>query len=85
VQYERGFWWIMLLTVTGILPVFFVLDMIANHTELALLFWDWPAPYEWTFSQRLMRLQHESGWRGRMARPLVDFLNYFSPYGNHIK
>jgi hypothetical protein len=85
VQYERGFLWSVLLTVTGILPVFFLLDMIANRTELALLFWDWPAPYELTISQRLMRLQHECGWRARMARPLVGLLNYFSPYGDHIK
>jgi hypothetical protein len=85
VQYARGFWWGVALTVTGVLPVFFILDMIANRTELALLFWDWPAPYELTFSQHLMRLRHECGWRGRMARPTVDLLNFLSPNGDHIK
>ena len=76
VQYERGgLWWL-------IAPVTFValvIDVLANYTELALLTWDFPRRGEYTFSNRLRRLQYNNDWRGVLARPVVRFLNWIMP------
>lgn len=57
------------------------LDVFLNYTEFALMTWDWPvsANTEGTLSLRLARLQHNTDWRGTMARPVVAVLNYFLP------
>lgn len=81
IQYERGGWWRVLAPIT-LLTV--IVDVAANYTELALLTWDHPRPGEHTFSQRLYRLQFNTDWRGSLARPIVDALNYFAPI-QHIK
>lgn len=76
VQAERGGWWRLVAPVT---LVALVIDVIANYTELALLTWDRPRKGEWTFSQRLNRLVHNTGWRGRACRPVALVLNFFMP------
>lgn len=81
VQYLRGGWWHLLFPVTA--PIV-ILDIIANHTELALLTWDWPRPGEYTFSQRLARLQHDKD-RKFWTEPLIAYLDYFDPTGKHVK
>lgn len=81
VQYTRGGWWRLLVPVTLFA---LLLDVIANYTELALLTWDWPRKREYTFSTRLIRLQHSADWRGKLVRPIVTFLNYFDPTGKHV-
>ena len=81
IQFERGGWWLVVLPVT---VVALVIDIIANYTELALLTWDWPRRGEWTFSTRCQRLQHDSGWRGRIGRLVRDYTNYWDPQHDHI-
>lgn len=74
VQAERGGWWLL---VTPVTFVAFLIDVLANYTELALITWDFPAKGEWTFSKRLKRLQYYHGWRGAFARVARDYCNYF--------
>jgi predicted metal-dependent hydrolase len=81
IQVERGGWWYLLAPVTLIV---LLVDVIANYTELALLTLDWPKSGEWTFSTRCKRLQHDTGWRGRIARVVRDYTNFFDPQGEHI-
>ena len=80
IQVERGGWWLVL---TPIALVTLVIDVIANYTELALITWDYPQKREYTFSTRLLRLKHDNGLRGRFARSVIAYLNYFDPQGNH--
>jgi hypothetical protein len=82
IQYERKGWWYLVLPVT---LSAFVVDVIANYTELAFLLWDFPRQGEYTFSQRLHRLQYANGLRGLISRKIVLTLNYISPSGQHIK
>lgn len=77
-QYERGHTWLFPVAVP-----FYLLDVIANYTELAVLFWDWPTKGEYTFSKRLSRLRFYPGIRGEICRTVADYLNYFSP--GHVK
>lgn len=81
IQIERGGWWLL---VTPITLLALAIDVIANYTELALLTWDWPQKGEYTFSTRLLRLQHDMGWRGDIALRIKPFLNYFDPQGDHV-
>lgn len=81
IQYERGGWWRLLLP---LLVVAWVIDVLANYTELALLTWDWPRKHEYTFSQRIGRLQHDKGWRGKVAKVIKDYTNFWDPQGDHI-
>lgn len=83
VQYERGGWWVVLMPITLIALVF---DVLLNFTELAALTWDWPRnEYELTFSNRLKRLVHDSGWRGNFARFVARrMLDPFAPGGRHV-
>lgn len=81
VQYERGGWWRILALIAWPLMV---LDVIANFTELVLLF-GWPRPGEYTFSKRAARLRLLPGWRGDIAWNVARYLNYFSPTGDHVK
>ena len=81
IQYERGGWWQLVAPVTLFA---LVLDVAANYTELALLLWDRPQYGEWTFSQRLKRLNKNSGWRGMVCRSVTVYLDYFDPHGRHI-
>lgn len=82
IQYERGGWWRALAPVT----LFALLvDVVANHTELALLTWDFPERGEWTFSQRLKRLNTDPDWRGKLSRAITVYLDYFDPDGWHIQ
>ena len=81
IQFERGGWWYLVLPVTLLA---LVIDVIANYTELALLTWDWPTKYEWTFSTRCKRLQYYPGFRGGFARLVRDYTNFFDPQGDHI-
>lgn len=81
IQFERGGLWRVLLPVTLLT---LLIDVIANYTELALLTWDRPAKGEYTFSTRIKRLQYYSGWRGKFARLVRDYTNFFDPQGDHI-
>lgn len=82
IQYRRGGVFQILLPIT----VFALLvDVIANYTELALLTWDFPHAREYTFSQRLMRLRFDFGWRGAVANRIIPLLNFFDPTGKHIE
>lgn len=82
IQYQRGGWFKLLLPITLFA---LVIDVIANYTELALLTWDFPKEKEYTFSERLVRLQYDTSWSGKIAKPIVKYCNYFSPNGNHIR
>lgn len=81
VQYERGGAWRLLAPITLLA---LAIDVLANYTELALLTWDRPLLGEYTFSTRLKRLRQERGWRGRLVRPVVAYLNHFAPGGQHV-
>ena len=82
IQYERGGWW-RVFAVFALVGL--VLDVALNYTELAILTLDFPKWGEWTFSKRLSRLQHNEGWRGALARPIVLLLNSTAPSGQHVK
>ena len=81
IQYERGGWWRAMFPITAIA---LIVDIIANYTELALLTWDFPKAGEYTFSQRLVRLNKEDGFRGIMARYITKILDVIAPSGKHI-
>lgn len=74
VQIKRKGWWYLVAPVTLIA---WLIDIIANYTELALYTWDFPCKGEWTFSQRLNRLVKDTAWRGSHTRPVARVLNYF--------
>ena len=83
IQIERGGWWRCVAPVTVLA---LLIDVAANHTELALLLWEWPRRGEWTFSTRLERLVLTTGWRGRVACGIARVLNWLAPPGHpHIK
>ena len=81
IQYQRGGFWRLLLPVTLIA---FIVDIMLNYSELALLTWDYPKAGEYTFTNRLNRLIKETGLRGTLAINIAKVLNYFSPDGQHI-
>jgi len=82
IQYERGKHWRVLapLYVTA-----GVLSAWLNWTTFALLFRDWPVRSEKTFSQRLWRLQYMGDWRGKLARGIIAYLDFFDPSPPHVK
>lgn len=80
IQYERGGWWYLLAPVTF---TALVIDIIANYTELALVF-GWPRKGEFTFSQRLKRLSYRADWRGDVAQWCIWYTNKFDPQGDHV-
>ena len=82
IQYQRGGVWLILAPVAIIA---FIVDVLANYTELVLLFGDTPRRGEYTFSNRLFRLQTGTGWRGDLARYIVRVLNAIAPSGLHIR
>ena len=79
VQYVHGGWWRLVAPIT---LVTLVIDVIANYTELSLIF-GFPKQGEYTFSHRLKRLSYLADWRGDFARWCVKYCNRFDPY--HIK
>lgn len=81
IQYERGGLWRAVLPITCFA---LLVDVIANHTELALLTLDFPRRGEWTFSQRLVRLRFNAFWRGDLAQYLCRVLDAVAPSGKHI-
>lgn len=81
IQIERRGWWLAVLPVTLLA---LLLDVVLNFTELALLTLDFPRRGEWTFSSRLVRLQHAEGWRGHVARYVARCLNAIAPGGRHV-
>ncbi len=76
VQVERGGWWLLILPFT--LVVVFI-DFLANFTELSIALWEFPKKNEWTFSTRLLRLKHNTDWRGPLARFAVAYCDFFYP------
>lgn len=81
IQYERGGWWRLLAPLTLFA---LIIDVVANYTELALLTWDFPRTGEWTFSQRLKRLQYDMSWRQDLANIIIKYLDFFDPDGRHV-
>lgn len=80
IQVERGKWWYLVAPLTILIAI---VDIIANHTELALVY-GWPKSGEWTFSQRLKRLSYLADWRGDLARWCIWYTNYFDPQHDHV-
>ncbi len=81
IQYRRGGAWLAL---TPFAVVAITLSAVVNHTEMALLFWEFPRKGENTLSVRLARLQLDTGWRGKIARPIARYTDYFDPTGKHV-
>jgi hypothetical protein len=79
IQGTRGGLWCLLLPIT---IVAWVIDIVANYTELALLTWDFPRKGEHTFSTRCLRLIKQDGWAGFVGRKTQTFCNFF--YKGHI-
>ena len=82
IQYKRGGWWSPLALLAAIL---FVMDIAANYTELVIMTWDRPRRGEYTFSNRLYRLQTQAGSMGEFCRWIVGMLNAATPGGLHIQ
>ncbi len=79
VQYEaRKWYWLAPLSLFTLL-----LDVVSNYTDLAFITWDFPRKGEWTFSQRLARLQHGNPWQRFVAKVVIPYLNFFHP--GHIR
>ena len=75
IQYEVRNWrWLYPFAVT-----IFVLDVIANYTELVVLTQDFPEAGEYTFSKRLERLRNGNAWHRFIAHLVIPYLNYFQP------
>ena len=78
IQYQVRNWrWLAPFTLAVLL-----LDGLCNYTDLALLTWDFPRKGEYTFSQRLVRLQSGNQWQRFVARVTIPYLNFFDP--NHV-
>lgn len=61
------------------------LDLLLNYSAFVIwMRFDLPRWAEFTFSQRLHRLQYATGWAGAGARPLVRVINRLDPKHNHI-
>ena len=82
IQYKRGGWWSVLIPFAVVL---FVIDVLANYTELIIMTWDRPRRGEYTFSNRLYRLQSKAGGMGEFYRWIVGMLNAATPGGLHIQ
>lgn len=82
IQYERGGFWKLLFPIAIIA---FVIDVVLNYTELALLTLEIPRKGETTFSRRLARLRYNTDWRGSFARYITTCLDAIAPSGKHIK
>ena len=75
IQYKvRGWHWLAPFTLATI-----VLDVVCNYTDLALITGDFPRNGEYTFSQRLVRLQIGTRWQRFVARVTIPYLNFFDP------
>jgi phosphoglycerol transferase MdoB-like AlkP superfamily enzyme len=74
IQYKRGGWRQIVLLIT---VVAMAMDVALNYTTLAIYTLDFPRAGEYTFSKRLARLIHDTGWRGAIARRIAAYLNYF--------
>lgn len=59
-----------------------IIDVIANYTELAVLTLDFPRKGEYTFSQRLRRLQYGNRYQRLWAKVVIPYLNFFQ--ANHV-
>jgi hypothetical protein len=81
IQHERG-GWCKVLHFFGI--VGFPVDVFANYTTLAIIFWRWPGK-SFTFSKHLSPLSALPGRRGDLARKVAAILNRIAPSGAHIK
>ncbi len=80
IQHERGGWW-RACHVFGFSG--FALDVFANYTTLAVIFWNWPGR-AFTFSKHLKPLSQLPGRRGVVANMVADVLDDLAPSGDHI-
>lgn len=62
-----------------------LMDVLAQFTVAALLFWQWPCPGEWLVTSRMRRyVAQGTGWRYRVAKWVCDnLLDVFDPSGEH--
>ena len=75
IQYKTRNWrWLAPLTLFTL-----VLDVASNYTDLALLTVDFPRKGEYTFSQRLVRLQSGNRWQRFVSKVTIPYLNFFDP------
>jgi hypothetical protein len=81
VQYERGGVYRVLLPMYAAAGI---TSTLVNYTWLSLVLLEWPLPKEVTTSQRCERLVFESGFKGRLARAIATYTNWFDPTGPHI-
>lgn len=79
VWYEFGGWYRLLLPLA---LACHVINIYSNHTELAVLLWDFPRQDEIMFSHRLKRLVRNRDWRGYIARLIAKYCNFFET--NHV-
>ena len=81
IQYKRGGWW-MALSPVAVLAL--LIDVPANYTTWAVIFWELPRPGEYTLTKRLGRLRYDFGWRGAVARYITRVIDAIEPDGSHV-
>lgn len=81
IQYKRGGWWNILAPFAVLV---FILDVLANYTEITLFAAELPKAGEYSISKRLFRLQSQVGVIGDISRWVVGVLNAATPGGVHI-
>lgn len=80
IQFKRGGWW---LAVTPITLVVVVLDVLANYTELSLVF-GWPEDKDYTITRRIRRMKaDEIPARRELAQLVQVYLDACEPDGKH--
>lgn len=80
IQFKRGGLW---LAVTPITLLVVLLDVLANYTELALIF-GWPQDKDYTITRRIRRMHaDESPARRELAQLVQVYLDACEPDGKH--
>lgn len=80
IQFKRGGLW---LAVTPITLLVVLLDVLANYTELALIF-GWPREGEYTITRRIRRMHFDEVEARRKLAELVQvYLDAAEPDGKH--
>ena len=81
VQYKRGGWW-NVCRAPAVLAL--LIDVPANYTTWAVIFWELPRHKEYTLTKRLGRLRYDFGWRGAVARYITRVIDAIEPDGSHV-
>lgn len=81
IQYKRGGWRKWVLSIPACITL--VLDIIANHTELAWIF-GWPEKGDYTITRRIRRMLNDPiPARAALARGVQVYLDACEPDGKH--